>query len=214
VDLVEATENFQRATQHCDNLITVHRGYGGPGGGRRAEEVSLNRAVIILTVAAWQAVIQDFATACVDLSAPAPGGPLSRQSYDVLAGRVRQEVGDFATPNAQKSRRLLIGAGFDPRPHWTWRQGAGRGKGWKKWAPADADKRIDEWLRVRHAISHGHLTLPQVEALEAVRTNLAHPPGDPTLRLTDASQCLVFFRRLAKLTAEGLASHLGVPSPY
>lgn len=98
MDVDEAVANFQRATRHCDNLITVHRGSGGPARGRRDEEVSINRAIVVLAVASWQAVVQDYTLACVDLSAPAPGGPLSVASYAVLAGRVRKEVSDFATP--------------------------------------------------------------------------------------------------------------------
>jgi hypothetical protein len=213
VDLIEATDNFRRATRHCDNLITVHRGHGGPAQGRRDEEVSINRAVVILAVASWQAVLQDYALACVDLSEPAAGSPLSPATYAVLAGRVRKEVGDFATPNAQNARRLLVGAGFDPRPHWTWSQRGGRGRGVETWTPADVDKRIDEWLRVRHAIAHGHAALPQVPALQAVRLAPSNAPPDPTLRLVDAEQCLTFFRRLARLTGAGLALHLSLPSP-
>jgi hypothetical protein len=213
MDLDEAAENFQRATRHCDNLITVHRGHGGPERGRRDEEVSINRAVVVLTVASWQAVIQDYALACVDLSGPVAGSPLSPATYNLLAGRVRKEVGGFATPNADNVRKLLIGAGFDPRPFWTWSQMGGRGQGVVTWSPADADARINEWLRVRHAIAHGHATLPQVNALQAVRLAAGTPPDDPQLRLVDAEQCLAFFRRLARLTGTGLAGHLGVAAP-
>lgn len=212
MDLQQATDNFKRATQHCDNLIAVHRGHGGPTQGRRDKEVSINRAVIVLAVASWQALVQDYAAACVDLSAPAPGSPLSQQSYAVLAGRVRKEIGDFATPNAEKTRQLLIGAGFDPRSHWNWQQRGGRGRGMEQWAPTDADKRLNEWLRVRHAIAHGHAELPKVDALQAVRL-AATPPTDPQLRLSDAEQCLAFFRRLGKLTGAALALHLNVPAP-
>jgi len=49
------------ATRHCDNLIAVHRGHGGPAPSQRDEEVSINRAVVVLAVASWRAVIQDFA---------------------------------------------------------------------------------------------------------------------------------------------------------
>jgi hypothetical protein len=213
VDLTEAADNFRRATRHCDNLIAVHRGHGGPGRGRRDEEVSINRAVVVLAVASWQAALQDCTLACVDLSAPAAGSPLSATTYALIAGRVLKEVGDFATPNAQNARRLLLGAGFDPRPYWTWTQGGGRGRGIETWTPGDAERRIDEWLRVRHAIAHGHASLPQVPALQAVRLQPANPPGDPSLRLVDAEQCLAFFRRLVRLTEAGLASHLGVRAP-
>jgi hypothetical protein len=213
MDLVEAKAGFERATKHCDNLITVHRGHGGPGAGRRAEEVSLNRAVIVLTVASWQSAVQDMTEAALDLSAPGGGSPLSAQSYNVVAGRVRAEIGAFSTPNAQNTRKLMIAAGFDPRPLWTWQQRGGRGIGMITKTPHDADVRIDEWLKVRHAIAQGHASMPQVAALGAVRQATGAPPVDPPIRLADAEQCLSFFRRLTSLTLAGLAHHLGVPMP-
>ena len=214
MDLFEAFDNFQRATSHCDNLIEVHRGYGGPAQGRRDKEVSVNRAVVVIAVASWQAVIQDYTLACIDLSAPVPNGPLSLLTYNIIAGRVRNEVGAFSTPNAQNVRRLLIGAGFDPHPYWTWRQSAGQGQGMKTWKPGDADDRIDEWLKVRHAIAHGHDALPQVPALASVRERRNQQPlANPTLRLVDAERCLAFFRRLARATGTGLAIHLDVDAP-
>jgi len=130
MDLNSATANFARSTRHCDNLIVVHRGSGGSKAGRRDEEISVNRAIVVLTVAAWQAVIQDLSLACVDLSAPGPNDLISRPTYSLLAGRVKSEVGAFSTPNAQNTRKLLQAAGFDPRPHWTWTQHAGAAGAW------------------------------------------------------------------------------------
>lgn len=212
MDLTEASQNFDRATQHCDNLITVHRGYGGPAGGRRGE-VSLNRAVIVLTVASWQSAVQDLTLALLDAGTPVAGGAITPASYAVIAGRVRKEVGDFATPNAQNTRRLMVGVGFDPRPHWTWRQMGGRGVGMITLSPTDVDRRMDEWLKIRHAIAHGHSELPQVSVLAAVRRATGVPPTDPTIRLVDAEQCLAFFRRVVSLTTSTLAVHLGVQLP-
>lgn len=213
MDLEEAAANFARSTRHCDNLILVHRGSGGTRAGRRDEETSVNRAIVVLTVAAWQAVVQDFTLACVDLSAPGPNDPISRPTYSLLAGRVKSEVGAFSTPNAENTRKLLQAAGFDPRPLWTWRQRGGRGKGMVTWTPADADARINEWLLLRHAIAHGDPVLPAVRALRAVRERPGNPPANPSLRLVDARDGLAFFRRLARLTAAGLAAHLGVAMP-
>jgi hypothetical protein len=213
MDVEEAVGNFRRTTRHCDNVIAVHRGYGGGERGRRAEEMSLNRAVIVLAVASWQAVIQDYTLACLDLSAPGPGSSIAPATYALIAGRVRKEIADFSTPNAENTRRLLMSAGFDPRPSWTWRQRGGRGRGVETWRPAEADRRINEWLRVRHAIAHGHANLPQVDALQSVRLRPGSPPTDPPLRLSDAERCLAFFRRLARLTSTGLAPHLGVTPP-
>lgn len=214
MDLNEAAANFARSTRHCDNLIVVHRGSGGTRAGRRDEETAVNLAIVVLTVAAWQAVIQDLTLACVDLSAPGPNDAMSRPTYSLLAGRVKSEVGGFSTPNAQNTRKLLQAAGFDPRPLWTWTQHGGRGKGMVTWTPADADARIDEWVRLRNAIAHGDAVLPAVRALRAVRERPANqPPAEPSVRLVDARDGLAFFRRLARLTTGGLATHLGVPAP-
>jgi hypothetical protein len=193
MDLEEAAANFARSTLHCDNLIEVHSGSGGPGAGRRVEETSVNRAIVVLTVAAWQAVIQDLTLACADLSAPGPNDAMSLPTYSLIAGRVRTEVGAFNTPNAQNTRKLLRAAGFDPRPHWTWSQHAGRGKGMVTRTPADAEARIDEWLKLRHAIAHGDPALPAVSALRAVRERPGNPPASPSLRLVDARDGLAFF---------------------
>jgi hypothetical protein len=213
MDLHEAAESFERATRHCDNLIAVHRGYGEGKPGRRAEEVSVNRAVVVIAVASWQSVIQDYALACIDLSRPGPNNPLSAKTYAAIMGQARDAIGKFGTPNGQNVRELLKRTGYDPWDYWTWKQHAGQAKGVQTWRPSDAVQRMHEWLLVRHAIAHGHATLPQVSALRAVRERLADPPLDPTLRLVDAEQCLVFFRRLAHLTGVGLANHLGEPPP-
>jgi hypothetical protein len=58
MDLVEDAADFTRATRHCDNLVELHRKHGRPGKGKRDKETTLNRAVVVLTVAAWQAVVQ------------------------------------------------------------------------------------------------------------------------------------------------------------
>ncbi len=100
-----AVQNFRRATEHCDNLIKVHRASGGPDRGRRSTESSLNRAVVVLAVASWQAVIQDYTRACLESGTPGPASPISKQTYDVIAGRVRKEIENFSTANARTRGR-------------------------------------------------------------------------------------------------------------
>ncbi len=112
MDLDEARTNFDRATRHCNNLIDVHRGYGGPAQGRRAEETSLNRAVIVITAASWQAFIQDEAMAALDLSAPAGAGGLTASAYAGLRRHVEAAVNAFGTPDSHNSRTLLQGVGL------------------------------------------------------------------------------------------------------
>lgn len=78
--------------------------------------------------------------------------------------------------------------------------------------PHDVEARLDEWIRVRHAVAHGHATLPPVDALLTVR--LKKSTGAPWLELQNAEQCVAFLNRLVRLTASGVAVHLGVTMVY
>lgn len=210
MDLVEASLRFRRAMTHCDNLVAVHRGHGGPAQGKRSREVSINRAVVVVTVAAWQAAVQDMVLAAIEAGAPGPGSPLTDQTYAILVGRVNESIGRFNTPNAENARALLRGIGFDPRPYWTWSQMGGQGVGVITLQSQDVERRMRDWLTLRHEIAHGNDKLSRVEVLLAVREK-PNPPHDwqPTIRLVDAEACMAFFRRVADLTGNGLASHLG-----
>lgn len=195
---------------HCDNLVSVHRGHGGVLQGRRDSEVSLNRAVVVVTVAAWQAAAQDMTRAAVEAGTPSPGSALSSETYAMISGRVLSEIDRFSTPNAENTRKLLMGTGFDPRPFWTWTQRGGQGIGMVTIQPHQAEDRMGEWLRLRHDIAHGHENLSHVSVLQAVRLSNTSAPGwSPAIRLVDAEACMAFFRRLCRLTAGGLGSHLG-----
>ena len=212
-DLLEAASRFRDAMTHCDNLVTLHRDHGGPAQGRRDEEVSVNRAVIVITVAAWQAAVQEMALSALDAGEPGPGSPISPATYGILAGVIRQQVSDFSTPNPENSRRLLVGVGFDPRSHWTWRQRGGRGLGVITVTPAEAETRMREWLRLRHDIAHGHDRMSRVSVLQAVRDARSRSPQwSPQVRLVDAEACMAFFRRICQLTGDALARHLGQDS--
>lgn len=222
MDLQEARDRFERAMGHCDSIVQVHRQHGGGGQGFRALEPSLNRAVVVLAVAAWQTAVQDLTIAALDHVQPAGGtgvGPL-------LRGQVLQAVGGFSTPDAQKSRALMKLVDFDPYPLWTWSQMGGQGVGSIMITPSRAAETTDAWLRLRHDIAHGHASLSVVDVLESVRLAVkdwrgTHPAAshadainhlkssatfESTLRLVDAERCVVHFRRMARLTAVGLQS--------
>ena len=212
MDILTASTKFRNAMTHCDNLVEVHRGHGGPGQGRRAEEVSINRAIIVVTVATWQAAIQDMATAAIEAGQPQPGSPISPQTFAIIVGQAKQAIHNFSTPNAENTRKLFQGVGFDPRPLWTWSQMGGQGVGPVILQPADVEKVMREWLSLRHEIAHGHDKLSQVHVLKAVREKI-NPPASwaPAIRLVDAEACMTFFRRLCRLTGHALADHLGQP---
>lgn len=212
MDIQQAVNQFDNAITHCDNLVAVHRGHGGAGRGRRYQEVSIDRAVVVLAVAAWQAAVQDLTAALLDTARPAGPAPIDIARYDTLTGPARKAISDFATPNAENTQRLMISAGFDPRPLWTYTIPGGRGRPRTTWTPHMVSVRLNEWLKIRHALAHGHDTLPVNQALLAVR-NLG-VTSSPTLRLRDAEGCIAFLNRLVRLTSLGLASHLGITIVY
>ena len=163
-----------------------------------------------MTVAAWQAAIQDMTLSALEAGRPVGESPLSPQTYDVIIGRTHKELSDFSTPNAENTRKLLQSVGFDPRPHWTWKQMGGQGVGRIDLEPHDVESRMRDWLRLRHDIAHGHDQLTQVRVLEAVRQKDKPQQGwSPSIRLKDAEACMAFFRRVSRLTALALGSHLG-----
>ncbi len=222
MDLQDARDRFERAMGHCDAIAQVHKTHGGGSQGFRSLEPSLNRAIVVLAVAAWQTAVQDLTRAALDHSHPAGGSGIGA----LLRGQVLQAVGGFSTPDSQKSRSLLKLVDFDPYPLWTWSQMGGQGVGSIIVTPARAAETIDDWLRLRHDIAHGHARLSVVDVLESVRQKAktwqaAHPAAshrdalnhlksltafEPSLRLVDAQRCVTHFRRLARLTAKGLAA--------
>ncbi|PVB44282.1 hypothetical protein [Mycobacteroides abscessus] len=200
---------FERAIQHCDNLVLVHQRAGTGSRGRRRVETSVNRAIVVIAIASWQAVVQDMTRFLLDHSMPGQSDP----QYGVarlIHGQVMRVLGSFSTPNAENTRQLLQSVGFDPRPHWTWANGA-RGSREVVLRPADVEEQLRDWLKVRHAIAHGDEKLPEVNVLQAVRQNQVSSQDGPTIRLYDAKQCIAFIRKLAGVTLAGLESELPKP---
>lgn len=212
VDINEAATRYRRSIKHAQNLLSVHRRSGQGKPGRRREEHSLNRAVVVTTVATWQATVQDLVHTILDTTPPASADPY-RHLHLMMAADVRARVGKFATPNAEKSRELLQAAGFDPWSQWTWETRPGRANP-GLWKPAHVAARVHEWVKLRHAIAHGDPELPAYDALLVVRKpQLGNRDGLPVLRLTDAQACVGFFHRLVTVTGDGVADHLGVDAP-
>jgi hypothetical protein len=200
---------FNDAMKHCDNLVEVHQRVGSAGRGRRIE-TSINRAVVVIAVACWQAVVQDMALFMLDRGMPDPSDP-NYPFARLIRGQVMGNVTRFSTPNAQNSRTLLQQVGFDPHPYWSWstRDVGGHRVTLK---PAQVEEQLRDWLQVRHAIAHGDV-MPEVNVLQAVRLKVVKQQRSftavgPTIRLVDAKQCVTFVRKLTEATLEGLESEL------
>ncbi|SIR90524.1 hypothetical protein [Micromonospora avicenniae] len=211
MDVQETVDNFIKALEHCQNIIKVHRAVGDGGRGRRVEETSLNRGLVVIAAATWQAFVQDLAATLRDATltqvkavAPSP----------LLAGAMRQWETDFnsslekfSTPGPDQTRQLLLRVGFDPRPHWIWQQ---RVAGKKVLVEhSHVVKALNQWLTVRHGVAHGHASMPQVNVLQGVRER----SSTVAVRLTDAIDCMRFLRAVVKVTADAAAAYVGQPVP-
>jgi hypothetical protein len=184
----DAEHEFERAIDHADNLIELHR-RGRQGQGRRFAEMSLNRAVVVLTVAAWQAYIERLVDEVLDYMS-IPQGAQGHNAYLVLRADVSNHVQNFSTPNAENTLRLLARVGFNPRANWTWTEGS------LTIMPPLACDRINQWLRIRHAVAHGDSALPQEPVLPVL------PSGNATLRRGEAEECMLFFTVLVDQTTK------------
>lgn len=183
-------EKFEASMADPRNLVAIHRELErGPG--RRTREIALNRAVVVLTVAAWQSLVQDLVRNRIKEMRPPAGEPAG--AYEILRAQALMAINGFATPNAEKSRDLLLHVGLDPWDVWHVRLGTLR------LAPNVVRTRLNQWLRVRHAVAHGD-AFPDVSVLSVT------DGGNPTLRLRDAERCIRFFEALGRLTAERVGS--------
>lgn len=189
---------FDNAMVHCDNLLSIDQRAGGGRGRTRMVESSVNRAVVVLAIASWQAFVQDATRLLLDRRMPQQAD----QNYGfarLIEGQVLRELARFSTPNAENTRNLLQLVGFDPRPYWRW----------ERLKPTQVEQQLRDWLSIRHAIAHGDEEMPPVAVLEAVREKKGqYGPAGPSIRAADARGCSAFIRRLAKATLDGVAKEL------
>jgi hypothetical protein len=183
----DAEVEFHRAMQDSQNLIAIHRELN-PGPGRVTRELSLNRAVVVLTVAAWQAFVQDVLEEALALMERPKGDP-GREHFLIVKASALTAAGNFSTPNAENTRKLLLHVGFDPLPHWAWKAGPAT------ITPGVARERMNHWLGVRHAIAHGDDELPDYPVLNKLKG------GGRSLTRANAEACIRFFGTVVKLTS-------------
>jgi hypothetical protein len=183
-----AAREFQTAMSDPNNLIWFHRN-SQAGQGRRHRQPTLNRAVVVLTAAAWQAYVQD-TTAAILLSLEVPPGHQGHAMFALIRAATRTASGRFNTPNARNTLMLFNNVGFDPSSSWVF----GIGAPVRAYTTPDVRREIDGWLDVRHSIAHGS-PLPATDLVSG-RTQ-----SGPNLHRSDAERCIEFFERLVAITA-------------
>jgi hypothetical protein len=184
----KAEQDFHRTMRDAHNLVWLHR-HSQTGQGRRHRQPSMNRAAVVLTVAAWQAFVQDLTEAILD-HLEIPHGQEGHALYRVIKVAAKNSLRRFNTPNARNTLNLLADVGFDPTSDWAFVMG----KPPAHYGLSDIRTEIDGWLEVRHKIAHG-ATLP------ASRLVNGRTKSGPTLHRSDAEQCIEFFEEVVRVTA-------------
>jgi len=186
----EPLRSFEQAMIYADDLVEIAKRQKGPG--RRTAERALNRAIVVMTVAAWQVLLEELTKIALieieKLSADEPEGIVHRALYHSIASSANAAIGRFNTPNAHNAKQLLATVGIEADLRWEISFGS------QKLDKAATEKEINCWLDVRHKIAHGSPTLPDNKVL-------CKTVNGPTLRRSEAERCMRFFRRVSLETA-------------
>lgn len=156
--------------------------------GRNSRVSAMNRAVVVMSVSAWEAFIEELIR--VSLEALRPTTP-NLGIWPALNASARSQLGRFNTPSSDNVRSLISDTlGLpDVRTSWVW----------QNCSSAQAVQRLGVAMSLRHQIAHGVNPRPIVETHYASR-------------LPD------FFRRLGRCTDATLRQYLvdvlGIPNPW
>jgi hypothetical protein len=156
--------------------------------GRPLRVAATNRAIVVISVSAWEAYIEELVRESINAFRP-PAPPLGL--WPALNATVRGQLGRFNTPNTENVRMLISDAiGLqDIQTHWTWRRCTSN----------QAVQRLAVAMKLRHEIAHGVKPRPFVATDYASRL-----PG--------------FFRQLGRYTDRAVRAHptkvLGIASPW
>ena len=160
-----------------------------------------------MTVAAWESYVEFVLLEGFKTIAPAAGDPAwSKASFNLSKVRAKQQAGDFHTPNAENVRKLFMQTiGYDPWQDWYYI--APR----RNWQSSEMRDRLDNWLRIRHAVAHGGALPTNIPWIKS-------PQGKSRLTLDLLRECRRFFDRLVHCTDGGfscyLQSEFGIAAPW
>jgi hypothetical protein len=114
-----------------------------------------------------------------------------------VEANLKQRIRRYSTPNGTNTIDLLHLVGYDVKEQWRWQHGP------VAIHPAEAVKRLNAWVDVRHAIAHGD-RLPSLSVISTTNKS------GPSVRLSNAESCLSFIEALALCTRQG-AAHIVLP---
>jgi hypothetical protein len=149
---------------------------GNPG--RQYRLAPLNRAIVVMSVLAWESYIEELMRESVQVLRPATP-PLGH--WPALDIYVRSQIGRFNTPDPRNVDRLIRECiGLSSVSHsWSWRN----------CTQSQAVQRFTDAMEYRHQIAHG-----------------VNPR--PLIHNHYSSRLPEFFRRLARCTDDAVRNHL------
>ncbi len=182
------TQHLLILLQDADEILNVHGQLRTGRQGRQWGLGSLNRAVVVICVSAWEAYVERVIVEAITAMRPKET-PLG--SWSSLKAWVDGAVGRFNNPNFENVRALIFHSiGLpDISEFWFWRN----------CTVAHARELLTEALKFRHQIAHGVNPRPVI-----------HSPY--------ATQLPEFIRRLGRCTDAGirqfLVDTLGIIDPW
>lgn len=170
--------HLERLLLDAEELDDAHTELRTGSPGRQYGLASLNRAVVVMSISAWESYVEELMRESVNALRP-PAPPLG--VWPPLNARVMGLLANFHTPNSANVERLIrncLGLA-DVHLSWTWRN----------CTSAQAVQRLTDAMTYRHQIAHG-----------------VNPR--PIIHNNYSSQLPDFFRRLARCTDNAVRNHL------
>ncbi len=183
------TNHLEQLLLDAEELDDAHNELRTGSSGRQYGLASLNRAVVVMSVSAWESYVEALLREAV--LALRPNGPPFAAPWPALNAYVAGRLANFHTPSQQNVEQLIRSClGLNNVHHmWTW----------QNCTSAQAVQRLTDAMTFRHQIAHG-----------------VNPR--PIIHNNYSSQLPSFFRRLARATDIAVRNHLvtahGLASPW
>ena len=173
------TNHLEQLLLDAEELDNAHTELRTGNPGRQFGLASLNRAVVVMSVSAWESHIEELVRESVLVLRPI--GPPFAAPWPALNAYVTARLNAFNTPNPHNVEQLLRNCLGLNGVHLMWT--------WQNCTSAQAVQRLVDAMAYRHQIAHG-----------------VNPR--PIIHNNYSSQLPNFFRRLARSTDTAVRNHL------
>ncbi len=181
--------HLRQLLEDPEELDQAHFRLGTGFPGRQYGLASINRAMVVMSVSAWESYIEELMREC--LTALHPPAGVAVGAWPALNAYVLGLIANFNTPDQGRVERIIrLSIGLvDVHLSWVWQNSTS----------AQAVQRLEDAMRFRHEIAHG-----------------VNPR--PIVHHAYASQLPSFFRNLARHTDDAVRDHLvnvhGIGNPW